>query len=188
MKKRNKIIIGLLGISCMSVLVYCGIWDYNRPENFDDVVPGAIYRSSLPTVRELDYLVKEYSIRSVVMLSGDVTPKYDRILKYIRENNLKLFHTPIGTSQAPTYTNVLEILEFVEATNNQPLLVHCAAGADRTGWMVMIYRFATCEWEWKDALDEFDNYAGSYKGKENILEDVKELAIKVDDVPHVVDN
>ncbi len=185
MKKINKIIIILFSISCLSILIYRGIWDYNRPENFDDVVPGAIYRSSLPTVRELDYLVKKYSIRSVVMLSGDVTPKYNRIFKYIRENNLKFFHDPIGTSKAPSYTNALEFLEFVEATNNQPLLVHCAAGADRTGWMIMIYRIATCDWEWEDALAEFENYGGNYKGKKEIISAVKDIATRLDNVPHV---
>ena len=79
MKTRNKIIIGVLAIASLSALAYYGIWDFRHPENFDRVVTGAIYRSSLPTVYELDYLVKKYSIRSVVMLSGDVTPEYYRI-------------------------------------------------------------------------------------------------------------
>ena len=82
----------------------------------------------------------------------------------------------------------MEFLEFVESTNNQPLLVHCAAGADRTGWMVMIYRVASCDWEWKDALSEFDKHDGNCKGKEKIISDVKSLAFKLDNVPHITNN
>ena len=50
--------------------------------------------------------------------------------------------------------NVAEFLKVVTNPQNQPVFVHCAYGADRTGTMVAVYRICFQNWSRQDALNE----------------------------------
>lgn len=54
----------------------------------------------------------------------------------------------------PVDADVLKFLQIVTTKSQQPVLVHCAQGSDRTGMMVAIYRIVVQGWSKDDALKE----------------------------------
>lgn len=58
----------------------------------------------------------------------------------------------------PEEKNVLQFLKVVTDPRNQPVFVHCQAGADRTGMMVAAYRMTRQGWTSKEALAELPEF------------------------------
>ncbi len=58
----------------------------------------------------------------------------------------------------PEEKNVLQFLKVVTDPKNQPVFVHCQAGADRTGMMVAVYRMTRQGWTSKEALAELPHF------------------------------
>ena len=54
----------------------------------------------------------------------------------------------------PVDADVVKFLQIVTTKSQQPVLVHCAQGSDRTGMMVAIYRIVVQGWSKDDALKE----------------------------------
>ncbi|MBI5778242.1 MAG: dual specificity protein phosphatase family protein [Planctomycetes bacterium] len=52
--------------------------------------------------------------------------------------------------------NVAAFLKVVTNPAHQPVFVHCAHGADRTGTMIAVYRICFQNWSRQDALNETD--------------------------------
>jgi len=115
------------------------------------------------------------------MLGGDVTDRYTTLLDHIQNSDLRILHILMTTGHTPSRTNVVRFLDFVETSSHQPLLICCGAGVDRTGWMVMIYRIASCNWEPEDALSEFRNAGGNYKKKRkrSLVKSIEKLALEL---------
>ena len=53
---------------------------------------------------------------------------------------------------------VRRVLETITAEKNQPVLVHCKRGADRTGVVVACYRIGYEGWSAEEALEEAERY------------------------------
>lgn len=54
----------------------------------------------------------------------------------------------------PDDADVLKFLQIVTTPSQQPVLIHCAQGSDRTGMMVAIYRIVVQGWSKDDAIKE----------------------------------
>jgi len=140
-----------------------------RPSNWASAVTGVeglgnlfqvapeLYRSRQPSAAALKNILAQHPIkdgeqpiRTVIALrvsdggDGDVFGKSDAV----RYEWLKFspFH--------PVDADVIKFLRIVTDKASQPVLVHCAQGADRTGMMVAIYRIVVQGWSKEDALRE----------------------------------
>ncbi|MEO8001194.1 MAG: dual specificity protein phosphatase family protein [Arenimonas sp.] len=66
----------------------------------------------------------------------------------------------IGFKQYPLHTwdiddrDIVAVLKIITNPTNQPILVHCAHGADRTGLMMASYRMIVQGWSKEDARKE----------------------------------
>ena len=52
------------------------------------------------------------------------------------------------------YEEILQALKIINSTED-PILVHCKHGSDRTGCIVAAYRMAISDWKKEDAIKEF---------------------------------
>lgn len=107
---------------------------------------ASLYRGAQPTPegwRELETL----GVRSVLSLRGfhDDHPPAGSALHFERIS----FHT-----LHPEDEDVIAFLRFVADPAHQPVFVHCAHGADRTGMMCAIARIVFEGWSRKEAIAE----------------------------------
>jgi protein tyrosine/serine phosphatase len=120
-------------------------------------VSPELYRSKQPSAKALQNILagKPFTaggepVRTVVELlaTRDVDGKVLGDSSAVRHEWLKFnpFH--------PTDADVLKFLQIVTTKSQQPVLVHCAQGSDRTGMMVAIYRIVVQGWSKDDALKE----------------------------------
>ena len=130
---------GLLAACLLTAGAIYGIVQYDG--NVHVVDPGVVLRSAQPTGARLDEIVHRYAVRSVLNLRGDNAGKawYEEEMRASRADGLAHFDYAISAEHDVTPAQMDELLRIV-ATAPKPLLIHCNAGADRTGLVSALYQ------------------------------------------------
>ena len=124
--------------------------------NYGAVEPGQIYRSAQPSPLMLRYIMwREPELRSIVNLRGR-TPGYESA--FAAEHGLRLFSFDFSSRRPPSDAEVERLLEILGDPENQPLLLHCRNGVERTGYSVGLHRVHTNGWTRERALAEMRRY------------------------------
>ena len=154
----------LLSIGVAVIVLACLAVVFARPltrvvllryKRFHEVIPGVLYRSALPNPRFLDYCLDAPGIKTVLTLSGDVTPPYSNMFAYFAQHtNVQHVHMPMYARIPPTLEQAQTIMRVISDSNAWPVLVHCHHGIDRTGYAVALNRVIREGWSVADALDE----------------------------------
>ena len=130
---------GLLAACLLTAGTVYGVVQYDG--NVHVVDPGVVLRSAQPTGARLDEIVHRYAVRSVLNLRGDNAGKawYEEEMRASRADGLAHFDYAISAEHDVTPAQMDELLRIV-ATAPKPLLIHCNAGADRTGLVSALYQ------------------------------------------------
>ena len=110
--------------------------------NFGVVEAGEIYRSGRLTPRMFRKKVGENEIKTVLDLGAYLpgSPEDLREQELSEELGAERYRFQLdgdGTGNPNCYVQALRLMSDPEA---QPILIHCAAGAQRTGVLVLLYR------------------------------------------------
>lgn len=108
--------------------------------NLHEVDPGKLYRSAQLTGEELAATIEAHQIKTVVNLRGAHPGEgwYDDECAVVDARGLSLVDIPMSADHLPHREDLIRLLNaFRDA--ERPLLVHCRAGADRTGEATAIY-------------------------------------------------
>ena len=73
---------------------------------------------------------------------------------FAARHRLRLFSFDLSASRPPSQAEVARFLEIVSDPANQPVLVHCRNGVDRTGYMLGLYRIEADGWSPERAARE----------------------------------
>lgn len=116
------------------------------PKRFSAVDPGRVYRCGEVTPDQLSRIAAEYDLRGVLSLLNPGVPESaaerERALKLgLRWNNV-----PLTGDGASTSADRDRIRAILRDETNLPLLIHCAAGVNRTGLAVGMYRIHAQHW------------------------------------------
>ena len=105
--------------------------------NFHTVEEGRLYRSAQPGEEQLSRWIEDYGIRTVLRLRGSGRT---RGLSYrpTLAADIAFEQVPLSASRYPAKDSLLELWRIFE-TAEYPMLVHCRAGADRTGLVSGLY-------------------------------------------------
>lgn len=98
--------------------------------NFHEVLPGEIYRAAQPSSAQLRKWIDDYDLATVLNLRDD--RGFHDEAAGTRSAGVRYVHLPISDSHPTKRWDFMALLDSLE-TLPRPLLIHCRAGADRTG-------------------------------------------------------
>ncbi len=101
--------------------------------NLHAVEEGRVYRCAQPSEPHLEALIWRYRLETVLCLRRDETSQPAAL-----DAGIDWVQVPMSARHFPERTTLEQLCE-VFATARYPLLIHCRAGADRTGLASAIY-------------------------------------------------
>lgn len=127
----------------LAALIVCGggyLGALQLTENFHEIVPGKFYRSAQPSAAALARYVKDYGIKTVINLRGANPDNGWYQSEITASKALGITHIDFRMSSRKQLT-AEESHALVEVMRSAPgpILVHCQAGADRTGLASVMY-------------------------------------------------
>jgi protein tyrosine/serine phosphatase len=138
MRKRAWIALGSV-CACVALAVF--LWP--ALQNIQVVVPGSVYSSAQLSPQRLEELIATHHIKAVLNLRGAHAGSAWYEEEVALAARLGVQHTDFGLSAVRDVTPlVAEQLVQVMAAMPKPLLIHCYAGADRSGFASALYRYA----------------------------------------------
>jgi len=114
-----------------------GLWLFRGvmfDENFHAVIPTEIYRSAQPSPGTLERRIRELGLRSVINLRADEdeSSRFETESAAIESHGVNLHLIRLSVFMPPRAT--LRRLVHLLDTAKRPLLLHCAAGVERSGF------------------------------------------------------
>ncbi len=127
--------------TALVVLVVVGIYAFRNlifNSNLDEVIPGKVYRSAQMTPHKLRETIRSLRLKTVINLRGgkdedSASSWYLDEKKVCDEEGVRLLDIRFSTDTAPTVSALRRLIEALCDADNEPVLIHCRAGADRTG-------------------------------------------------------
>jgi protein tyrosine/serine phosphatase len=123
--------------------------------NFHAVAPG-INRSGQPSLDALAMLARK-GYKTVVDLRMEAD-QVSQEAEFAKQLGMKFVAIPMDELHGPSQTVVQTFIATLKDPQNQPVLVHCADGQDRTGAMIAFYRMQEQKWPAPKAYKEMVKY------------------------------
>lgn len=120
-----------------------------KPTNFSWLINNKLAGSGMPTsFAELDWVIKQ-GVKSIITMTEEPLP--DSWIK-----NVQYLHVPTEDLSAPDIEKIDLAVDFIQEKikNNEPTMVHCAAGVGRTGTILACYLIKYQKLSTKDAIDK----------------------------------
>lgn len=116
-----------------------------------------IYRGAQPTEEGIKELARR-GIKTIINLrSDDENARLEE--SQAQASGIKFVNIPLGNWLGPKDSKIAEVMNLLNAPENQPVFVHCKRGADRTGTVIAVYRISHDQWAAKQAQTEAKSYS-----------------------------
>lgn len=152
-RRRLLVLAALLLCATGSVAIH-RYWASRLPRRFAPVVAGKLYRSGAVTPAQLERLRRDYGIRRIICLLNPDAPITQAERAAAERLGLRWENVPLPGNGASTPAERREILRLLAEDDAGPTLVHCAAGTNRTGLAVGLYRLHFQDWSLDRVLVE----------------------------------
>lgn len=109
--------------------------------NFHPITEGEAYRSAQMDGDELKNCIDKYHIKSILNLRGKYLEEkwYTEEMKVSSEHNVRHYDIDLSAYREPT-PEEMQILIGLFKSAPRPILIHCQAGADRSGLVAAMWK------------------------------------------------
>lgn len=127
--------------SLLVALLVLGVSGCRLSANLHEIDAGKAYRSAQLDEGELRAVISGQGIRTIINLRGanPGSDWFDAESRVAQETGVKMVNIPMSAGRLPTRADLIALLDAFQ-TVERPFLVHCRAGADRTGEAMAIYQ------------------------------------------------
>jgi protein tyrosine/serine phosphatase len=142
-------------------------WDVRQrlPKRFAAVAEGRLYRSGTISPAQLERLARAYGIRTVVSLLDPNTAESTAEHRMAERLGIVWHNVALPGDGSSTAAERARIKALLFDTEAEPMLVHCAAGANRTGLAIGMYRLHEQGWTLEQVLEEMRQFG--FKDREH---------------------
>jgi protein tyrosine/serine phosphatase len=141
---RRRQMIVLAAAICATCLTVIGVvFGVRLSDNFDVVEAGLAYRSGQLWPDELDTVVRQNGIRSIISLSQPEPDKawYRGEVAISAARHIARYEMPLSPQTELTSTELHRLVALLREAP-KPVLIHSRCGADRTGLAAAIFVYA----------------------------------------------
>jgi protein tyrosine phosphatase (PTP) superfamily phosphohydrolase (DUF442 family) len=126
-----------------------------HPDNFHVVEEGRLYRSAQPEGDQLAHVIAEFGIKTVLNLRGPNAgePWYDAETATCSEKGVTQVDIPFSARSLPQPDDLKKLIDTLH-TAEYPMLLHCKAGADRSGLASALYELEVRGKTREEAMDQ----------------------------------
>lgn len=131
------------GVVAAVALIAAGLGILQLTGNFHTVVDGELYRSAQVSPNDLHHYARKHGIRSVINLRGENKGSnwYDDEVASAKALGLNHYDFRMSSRRQLHKDEALRLIALMRDAP-KPLLIHCRAGADRTGLASALYMAA----------------------------------------------
>ena len=126
----------------LAFVALCGLYfgGLQLVGNVHTLVPGEVYRSAQPWGDDLAHYKETYGIKAVLNLRGENpgVKWYDEELAASKSAGVTMLSFRMSSKRPLTEEKAKELIALMRDAP-KPLLIHCRAGADRTGLASALY-------------------------------------------------
>ena len=143
------------------------------PARFAVVEAGRLYRSSQPSTRQIQRLIDEYHIKTVLIVRSGESDRVPNEKEFCQAHGLRVVHIPIESRKSIPESQVQEFFKCVDDSSAAPILVHCSAGRHRTGYLCARYRIERQGWALQRAIEELLSFGFDTEHESVVLEQLR---------------
>lgn len=124
------------------LLLAFGLYQGNlhASDNFHTVIPGELYRSAQPSAADIVRYRRDYGIRTIVNLRGENAGSgwYDDEHSTAAALGIAHLDFRMSARQSLSQARAAALIDLLRSAE-KPILIHCRAGADRSGLAAALY-------------------------------------------------
>ena len=130
------VLVGLLGVVAAS-----RFWYLKEQGNFHPITPCVAYRSAQLDPDELEYYIGKFKIHSIINLRGkdEGEPWYGEEVATCRKMDVRHYDLGLSAVERPSSREIEDLLRLFQIAP-RPVLIHCKAGADRSGLAAALWK------------------------------------------------
>ncbi len=141
---------GVMALCVVAELVYIFAWG-----NLREVVPGRLYRAAQPSAKRIQHYLAKHGIKTILNLKGCCDPLgwYQEEAASAQKEGISLEEFSFSAGRLPAPATLLRLIEALEQAE-EPILVHCHQGIDRTGMAVALWLLLRTQTSPEEAIKE----------------------------------
>jgi protein tyrosine/serine phosphatase len=137
-RRKALITLGILALLYIPVLIW---WLFFYTYHLETVHEGVLYRDGMDRMPQFKTAVRKSGAKTVVCLVDQQEIHREPFVsevKWLASKGVKLEWIPVNS--VPSSADVQRFLDIATQKENQPVLVHCRHGVDRTAMMTAAYQ------------------------------------------------